>query len=101
MLLVVPLLLALLLESPLEPELGLLLALSLEACAPPFEPLSEFPGLAPALPFPLPLLALFSLLGEAESDSPELAEPPSEFPEPFDPFDPCDPFDGPKEPGAE
>jgi hypothetical protein len=94
-LLVVPLLFALLPESPLEAALGLLLALSFEACAPPFEPLSELPAPDGALPFPLPLLAFFSLLGEAESEPPESPELLSEFSDPFDPFD------GPKEPGAE
>lgn len=91
---VVPLVFALLLESPLEPEFDLLPALSPDALA-LFELLSELPALDGALPFPLLPLALFSLAGEAESEPPESPEPLSEFPDPFDPFD------GPNEPGAE
>jgi hypothetical protein len=81
------LLFALLPESPFDPALGLLAALSLVL----LELLSELPSLDGALPFPLPLLAFFSLLAEAESGPPE---PPSEFPDPFDPLE------DPKEPGA-
>lgn len=75
-------------ESPLDPALGLLAALSLVL----LELFSEPPALDGARPFPSAPLAFFSLLAEAESESPE---PLSEFP------DPSEPFDGPKEPGAE
>jgi hypothetical protein len=85
---VAPLLCALLFESPLEPVAGLLLPLSLEALALPLEPLSGLLEAGEALPFPLPPLALASLLAETVS------EPPSDLADPFDPFL------GPKESGA-
>jgi hypothetical protein len=78
-LLVVPLRVALLLESPPEPEVDLLLlALSFDPLLPPLELLSAPLELGEALPFPLP--SLFSFAAEAESET------PSELPDPFDPF---------------
>jgi hypothetical protein len=73
--------LALLLESPLEPALDLLLALSLEAVAPLLEPFSELLALDAALEFPFPplfSLLLLSLTIEALSELPSDGADPEE-----------------------